>query len=301
MTLDYKILWFEDEETWYEAILPDVSEYLTEKGFTLVPKRKDNGSELDKIFDDDDYDLILMDYNLLGDKGDVIIERIRNLEIYTNIVFYSQDGEKTLRSGIAAKGLDGVYCAHREQGEFLGKVNDVIAITIKKVVDLNNTRGLVMAYTSELDLLIEELINTIIPKINGEESQKQKEIIKSKLVESLEAKLKKINAIDPINNFNELFDIIDSSHKVRGLVRLCKKVDDLKEFVPLLENYQKEILDIRNVLAHVCEEVDDKGRKKLKSNLKGYEEFVFNEAQAIEIRTNIKKYSETLTTIGQRL
>lgn len=301
MTLDYKILWFEDEETWYEAILPDVSEYLSEMGFTLIPKRKDNGSDLNIIFNDDDYDLILMDYNLLGDKGDVIIGKIRNLEIYTNVIFYSQDGESTLRKGIAAKGLDGVYCAHREQGEFLGKIYDVISITIKKVVDLNNTRGLVMAYTSELDLIIEELIKDIISAIEDDESKKQKDILKFKLIESLESKLRKIKGIDPNTNFNELFEILDSSHKVRGLIRLCKKNDDLKEFVTLLEKYQKEILDIRNVLAHVCEKVDGKGGKKLVSNLKGYEEFIFNDAKAIEIRNNINKFSETLTTISQRL
>jgi len=301
VTLDYKILWFEDEETWYEAILPDISEYLSEMGFTLVPKRKDNGSDLEKIFDDDNYDLILMDYNLLGEKGDNVIERIRNFEVYTNIIFYSQAGEKILRDSIASKGLDGVYCAHREQSEFREKVSDVISITIKKVVDLNNTRGLVMAYTSELDLTIEDLVKTIVLKIGEVEAKKQKEIIKSRFTKSLEDKLKKINEIDPQLNLNELLELLDSSHKIRGLIRLCKTVEDLKEFVPLLDNYKVEILDIRNVLAHICEEVGEKGDKKLKSKLKGYEEFLFNDAKAIEIRNNIKKYSETLTTIAQKL
>lgn len=299
MTLDYKILWFEDQEPWYEAILPDISDYLSDQGFTLIPKRLDNGTDIDKIDEIGEYDLILMDYRLLNETGDVVIEKLRNLEIYTNVVFYSQDGEKILRDSIAAKGLDGVYCAHREQDEFMSKVNDIISITIKKVVDLNNVRGLVMAYTSELDLRMEEVIKEMITKVNDEEKANQKEKIKTKFIESLNQKLTGIQKLDSIKDFEKLFEIIDSSHKWRAIKRLSKKFEALNEYGEILEKYKEEVIDVRNILAHVRETIAQDGKKTFKSPLADQNEFEFNDAKAIEIRNNLRKHSETLQTISE--
>ena len=161
MTLEYKILWFEDEEGWYDAIYKDVSDYLSEHGSTPIPNRKDNGSDISKIFDEDDYDLIMIDYNLIGDKGDSVIKKIRDLDVFTDIIFYSQQGEVAVRNSIKDKGVDGVYCADRSQTEFLEKVKKVIYTTIKKVVDVDNMRGIVISKTSELDITLEEVTKKI--------------------------------------------------------------------------------------------------------------------------------------------
>jgi len=262
MTLDYKILWFEDEKSWYEAILPDISEFLTENGFTLVPNRKENGRDFEKTTEEDDYDLILIDYNLLGnEKGDILIQKIRELKIYTDIVFYSQHGETIVRDTAKEKGLDGVFCADRKQDEFLEKVFRVIKTTIKKVEDLNNIRGLVMAYTSELDVRMEEAIMQILQKLPPAEAAKHKQTVQKKFVESLKDKIKSITKIDSKNDFDKLVKKIESYHKWRAVIRLCNDHNDLREYESILASYQDEIIEKRNILAHICEEVDADGNK----------------------------------------
>ena len=297
MTLDYEILWFEDEKGWYEAILPDIGEFLIQSGFTLVPHRQPNGSDLDKVIEDNDYDLILIDYNLLGEYGDVLIEKIREHKIFTDIVFYSQNGEKVVRDVAKSKGLDGVFCADRQQDLFLEKVFKVIKTTIKKVEDLNNIRGLVMASTSELDIQIEDVIKKIIQVLPREVSRKQKETIKKKFIDSLKDRIKKLAKIDTEIDFEILIKRIESSHKWRAVKRICNQQSELKNYDEILSLYKKEIIDKRNILAHICEEVDNKGNKILKSTLPGYEDYEFNEEEAIQIRSDLRKYSKIFNNI----
>lgn len=298
MNLEYKILWFEDSEDWYEAILPDVSEFLTDNGFTLIANRKDDGSDISEIFKNDNYDLILMDYNLVGGEiGDTLIDQIRQLGIYIDVIFYSQKGEKTVRNAMKEKGLDGVFCASRSQDEFLDKVQRVIKTTIKKVVDLNNIRGLVMASTSALDIQMEEAISKMLDNLPTNDSKKHKSIVKEKFMESLNGRLKKVKAIDEINDFENLLVTVESSHKWRATCRLCDTYENLSQYTDILKDYDKEIIARRNLLAHVTEEIDNTGNKTLKSRLPGKEPYVFNEAEAINVRNDLRKYAEVLNKI----
>ena len=292
MRLDYKILWFEDEKEWYEAILTDISEFLTENGFTMVSHRQPNGSDIDKIVEENDYDLILIDYNLLGEYGDALIEKIREHKIFTDIVFYSQSGEMVVRDAAKAKGLDGVFCADRKQDMFLEKVFKVIKSTIKKVVDLNNIRGLIMASTSELDIQMEDVIQNIIQVLPPEVAVKQKATIKKKFIDSLKDRIKILVKLDIETDFENLIKKLESYHKWRAVKRICGQQNELKNYEEILTPYQKEIIDKRNILAHICEEVDENGNKILKSTLSGYEDYEFNEVDAIQIRIDLRKYSE---------
>ena len=81
-----------------------------------------------------------------------LIERIRNLDINTEIVFYSTAAVGTLRDEVRERELDGVYCRGRNQ--ITTEVIPIIDSTIRKVLDLENSRGLVMAELGELDRLI---------------------------------------------------------------------------------------------------------------------------------------------------
>ncbi|MCK6622150.1 MAG: hypothetical protein HUU32_17655 [Calditrichaceae bacterium] len=305
MRLDYKILWFEDEKGWYEAILPDISDFLAEKGFELDPYRQVNDSDLETIIDEDKYDLILIDYNLLGgEKGDVVVEKIRDHKIYTDIVFYSQSGEKVVRDAAKEKGLDGVFCADRKRELFLDKVFKVIETTIKKVEDLNNMRGLVMASTSELDIKMERAIIEILKIFPPVDADNHKETIKSEFLESLNDRIKKITKIDPKSDIETLIKLIKeigSYHKWRAMRRLCNSHKELKEFEPILSLYQKEIIDKRNILAHICEEIDESGKKILRSTLPGHEKYEFNETEAGEIRRQLKTYLENFNKILEKI
>ncbi len=297
MNLDYKILWFEDSEEWYEAILPDITEYLIESGFILIPNRKNGVEKISDIFENDDYDLILMDYNLVGGEiGDKLIDEIRKLGIYIDVIFYSQMGEKTVRDAMTQHGLDGVYCASRDQDDFLDKVQRVIKTTIKKVEDLNNIRGLVMASTSELDLKMNSVINKLLSELDSEQISKQKTKIIERFKNSLNDRIKKISGYNE-THFDEFLLKTESYHKWMAIKSLSKLSDNLKQYEKVLENYKTDIIDKRNLLAHVIEEIDIDGNKKLVSKIPGYDDYIFNEAEAIEIRNNLRKYSELFSNI----
>lgn len=133
MKIDYNILWFEDIPEWYESMIPFVDGYLDSKGFSLIADRKDNSDNLELLLKRNEFDLILLDYNLKdGETGDKIIEKVRSFDLYTNVIFYSQDGERKLREILQQRGLEGVYCANREGEDFREKLFNVIEITIKK-------------------------------------------------------------------------------------------------------------------------------------------------------------------------
>lgn len=302
MKIDYNILWFEDIPEWYESMIPFVDSYLDSKGFSLIADRKDNSDNLELLLKRNEFDLILLDYNLKdGETGDKIIEKVRSFDLYTNVIFYSQDGERKLREILQQRGLVGVYCANREGEDFREKLFSVIEITIKKVQDLNNMRGLVIATTSDLDLIMEDIIAKRASVLTEKELGNFQSGIKDKFIESISARLKKIEQIDTTKEFEVLIVKLDAYHKWRAVLNICKEIDSLKEFIPNLESYEVEILKERNRLAHVREIVGEDGTKILRSSFSGEEDFIFNDAKCIEMRSNLLKHLQTFSKIKEKI
>ncbi|MFW6047529.1 MAG: hypothetical protein ACOCP4_07090, partial [Candidatus Woesearchaeota archaeon] len=118
MRLRYYILWIENDRGWYETTLGSINDEIEELGFVPVSKQISSGRELDDLLRQDNhlkkYDIILVDYKLNhSEDGDVLIDRIRNNEIYTDVIFYSQDPQD-LQDIFTKKGLEGVYISDRE-------------------------------------------------------------------------------------------------------------------------------------------------------------------------------------------
>lgn len=151
MRLNYHILWFEDNLTAYNIKKEFVREIISEFGFNYIePRREVNGRNIDTI-NFDQYDVIIADMNLAnGDTGMSLMTKIRDEKnIFTEVIFYSSDGEEAVRAELAKYRIDGAYCSGRENDDFENKAKEVIRTLIKKVQDLNNMRGLVMAETSD--------------------------------------------------------------------------------------------------------------------------------------------------------
>ena len=158
MRLKYQILWVENDSDWAESIEDDLKE-IVEGEYGLV-LNWDLYSKQDDTIQYNNYDLILMDLNLETEpSGDLLIKNIRDKEIYTDVVFYSADGLQKIKQKAQALDLEGVYFAGRDKDLFINKIKAVIQTTIRKVQDLNNLRGLVMAEVSELDGMMVDLIN----------------------------------------------------------------------------------------------------------------------------------------------
>ena len=63
-----------------------------------------------------------------------------------------------------------------------------------------------------------------------------------------------------------------------------------------VEQYQKEIVTVRNMLAHARETVNARGVKVLKSTRQNKDDFVLDEEKSLQARRDLKKYYELLGT-----
>lgn len=304
MKLKYRILWIENEDDWVESIEDQIQDYLEDLGFTY--EKTLIGKE-EKGIDYNLFDLILMDLNLADQpNGAELISIIRNLGVYTDVVFYSASGVNDLRIKGKEDGLEGVYFSNRTPDSFfIKKVKIVIDSTIKKIQDLNNLRGLVMAEVSELDNRMLFMIDSYFVQKASEEKTKE---FKKHLVDDIEkATKKKLNSGKNCdkqckhkwNDFT-IQDIIkdfdfDSSRKARAI----KLIMDL-EAIPydakngnFFEDYRIDMLKMRNNLAHCASDIRDDKEVLIVKN----EAVLFNEESFKIIRKQIKEYNKLFDSI----
>jgi DNA-binding NarL/FixJ family response regulator len=294
MRLSYKILWFEDNDAWCESAIPPIKNYLEDKGFDLIVERRANSEGLDALLGKPDFDLILVDLILAGEKGDTLITSIREHRIFTEIVFYSQRGPRAVRDVMREKGADGVYCAGREGEEFDDKVIKVIETTIKKVQEVNHLRGLVLAEVSELDQKMESFLVTYFDKLEKNPRDEKKRELKKKMMESLDESMKTLAKLDEIAQIEKLLKKLDAYGKWMAIKRVCKNELRFADFMMTFGLFNDEVIKIRDVLAHVVEEIDGGGNTILKSMIA--EDFVFDDTKCISIRKTLRKHFENLHT-----
>jgi CheY-like chemotaxis protein len=307
MKIRYRILWFDDNQDWVESIVDDVTKIVQEQGFICERSEDDVliiDSDDDFEGDYDNYDLILMDYDLGSKKGNEILKSIRNSEHYTEALFYSatEGGVDKLRSLIANDKIEGIYCSERETDSFLDKFEKIFLNSIKKFQDLNNLRGLVMAESADLDIKQKEIMHFILDQGSVDETFFQDEIL-SKTIDWCWEKFKSVKKYQNkiVNNFEEedkeyseqtpekfIEDFsFDSDKKRIAMAKIVEKLKLKNKFDS--DKYKEEILSKRNNLAHKKEIVTD-GKVM-------YGEFEFNDESSKQLRKDIQKHKLALDKI----
>ncbi len=302
MRLKYNILWIENEVDWVESIEDQIQDHLEGLGFeykrTLIGKEEKNVNY-------DSYDIILMDLNLANQpNGADLISKIRELGAFTDVVFYSADGIEKLRSIGKEKGLEGVFYSDRTPDTvFVKRVTDVINSTIKKVQDLANLRGLVMAEVSELDGKMIELIKKFYVQNETDELKKTfHDHITKKLEERIKSVLdgcgKKEKVCHHIWQNTPIIEIIsqmESAQMAKAINYIVPKELYTPTRANFFEDYRAEIVEIRNQLAHCVSK--EKDGKEILITRKG--DKTFTDEDIKEIRKNILKYSEIFSNLLQ--
>lgn len=256
MRLEYKILWFDDQPDNIRGMVDGIRSRLARDGFKLVVELHARVENPDNFFTDiqsrQDIDLVLMDLQMgVGqDSGAVLAKKIRN-KIYTEIVFYSSEPANKLRKIISDEGVDGVYCVNRDSLVF-GTMN-VIKTTIKKILDINNIRGLVMGVVSEFDVQMEHIILLLAEKTNTHQDILTS--IQEKISTTNKSNEKKVSNIVENGDLQQLitYRACTAHHKYTTLCNLLKKGTENNQITSLLETllgYSDEILKKRNILAH---------------------------------------------------
>ncbi|MFN5984034.1 MAG: response regulator [Fluviicola sp.] len=330
MNLEYKILWFEDEPASFNAKKRLVKRIVENFGFNFPdPKNEIDGSNIDNL-NFAKYDLIISDLKLSDVEGTTVLDIIREKGIYTEVVFYSSIGESALREELKRFEIDGVYCADRTNENFKEKVEKVIETTIKKVQDVNNTRGLVIAETILLEKKIENILLEYFNETENILEEQKGELLRnihSKKVTRHKSEIEELEKVDfkdikiliekdvltASNSFDAVQSILKSKIKDLGIqmsqkgilteerIILEEKRSRLTVIKAELNNFRDEILKIRNTLAHVEEEFGDDGVPFLNSLNSDGSIIRFDNTEYIKIRRDFIKHNNNLDTIIEQL
>lgn len=262
MNTFFKILWFEDEVTWFNMERLRINSILQEH--YLIPEivRKD-GDDFDiSELTGNDYDLIIMDYKLAeGTTGDTVVTAIRENNILTDILFYSSEEHNMLTA--ISKGMpsiDGVYLTKRDYNLFTQKAENLINKIVKRSEDLVNLRGFVMDGSSDFEVRIQEILNIVWNKFTEEEKGILEEAVQRtiKRNEDRDQKTKKkvleVNPTFPaaVNNIH-FFSHSDRLYLLEKVIKILLdnySLSEEEEFSSFKAYYEKEISNYRNALGH---------------------------------------------------
>lgn len=289
MRLGYKILWFEDDDATYDVLnFDEIRRHLGSKGFETELIRMKGEEPLEEIIEKaQKSDLIVMDFALEGpQQGDDLIKQIRDGNINTEVIFYSAAQVGSLREHVLKKELDGVHCRGRD--EIISDVIPIIDSTIRKVLDLENSRGLVMAELGDLDLLMNEIIITVH---NSSEDKKAflRKKIRDRLDSQINASTKNLEKFDTLTIEKIVEESLDSSKKLGTVISICKNLK-LESYRVRLASFDTTILPPRNCLAHgIPEEVE--GGYIFRH---GKNEFQFNDQSSAELRNEFRSFKSCL-------
>ena len=292
MKLEYKILMFENDQEYADSLKPLLKDYLEDLGFEFVIQVEQDGSKLGEVIKPD-WNVILMDYNLdSGSYGDELIGRIRDIELYTEIIFYSDD--QNFMKKIALKIPEGVYFA-RGRRELLGKIKKIVNLTLKKSQDVNNMRGLVVAETIDIETKMDDFLLNYFG-VNGEKKKVFEKILDPAFQAlSVKKKLELINKIckERISFLNNEHNGVPKDQKeVKEELRI--KREGLEKLYDEFKKIEDEIIEVRNILSHTKEGEGNTLKSLINKNMT---EIVVDDRWCINTRKNILKHSENLDGI----
>ena len=302
MRLNFCVLWIENDEEWAESIREEIEEAIL--GFGLLPELKIEPKGDDSL-NYKGYDLILMDLALAdGKSGDEVISRIRSLEIFTDVIFYTASGIAAVKDKARSMDLEGVYFADRSQALFISKTREIINASVRRLQDLVNLRGVVMAEVSELDSLMELIVaNYFQNKGTLEEFHKHVSSDREKSIKKLLVEVdceKKCYISWKDRTIDDILMQLDSSQKARAVKivveSIAKATGRFSQYLKtnFYEEYNKAIISVRNNLAHCVEAKNDDGSIVLKTSKA---DVIYGDAEIVEVRKHIQFYHNLFDSI----
>lgn len=260
MRLDFNVLWVDDQPDHVVSQITSIALRMAAEGFEFKPRQCTTIAEMESAIADDvftdEIDLILVDWDLGNDThGEDAIERIRQIVHYKDVVFYSgQASVVELRKKAYDKQLEGVYCASRP--ELVDEVVGVFESLIKKVLDLDHTRGIVMGATSDID----HMVNTCLTLAHGKLDDAGKAIFIEEALSRVASKVKSITKLGEKLRANPSVEALFKAHMLftsDDRLRMLASILGMEEFavystsVTTVQSYRDGVVGERNILGHV--------------------------------------------------
>lgn len=308
MNLKYKILWLDDDESFFDSQSPTIDqleEHIQAEGFDFELKYVKGPEEINIDTVGDEFDLIVVDYHLAEGNGGDVIRKIRDHNFFTEIIFYSSAGATKLRTVVASEELDGVFVSTKDRDSLYRKIVSIFELTIRKIVDIDNMRGLIMAGVAEIDHELIDILKLHHEAISDEQRDAHRKKIFGKLLPSPKA-IKRVLS-DPkhaaIVSFEKaLSEVIeaepatidvllsqlsfDSTKRVESVESILKEkgFEDLKGKISNI----KKSLKWRNALAHQRPAIVD-GKQYFDIEKDG-KLTAFDSQQGKELRVEIREH-----------
>lgn len=230
MNTTFKILWFEDELTWFNMEKLRIQGILKTHYLTPDITRRDGDDFNLNDVTSNDYDLIFMDYKLAeGTTGDTLVAAIRNSDILTDILFYSSE-EHNMLSAITRQmpPIDGVYLTKRDYTIFTEKAEKIIQKIVRRSEDVVNLRGFVLDNTSGFEIRIKEILNICWQKFDDTQKIHLSECL-TKLLDSKKSRVTKQVEIAKADDCT--FTYANNDNYMLGI---ADKLDILEVILPIL-------------------------------------------------------------------
>ncbi len=281
MSLDYKILWIDDNPTTIKSKVGQIKTFLEEQGFRSGISVIESGDNIEKYLSDPLLDLIVTDYRIQDDlNGKQLAEKIRSSDAMVDIILYSQVAGTDLYKEVGA--LDGVYISNRPELE--NKIKEVIEITIRRTQRVSNMRGIVISEAIDIENQIE---NIILAYYDTREKELAEELLSGDACNELGPKIRFLNSALK-NIIASIKDSTDTAEK--------KLLPDIEGLLSKAKKLENEVLKPRNMLAHV-EHTIDNNKIFLKSLKSGYEDIKIDSDCCKKMRQLFTKHASNLIQI----
>jgi hypothetical protein len=293
--LSFSVLWFDDSEDYFDSLdLEPLQQEVFSWGFSPDIKMVTTPTEFHGYTPFKAFDLIVVDRNLEEyEDGQEFIAELRDSAIYTEVIFYTAGNVSDLWAAVLEKQLEGVFVSHRN--DILSKISKVGYQTIRKVLDLENMRGIVMAEVGELDHSLDEIIKLGMVGLSEEQ---QKSIFKRFHAGATKQNQdfgKCLVAFSENPDINAMIDMCDSNKRWQNFIRLRRYLEVMRK--DEVGDYEAEVLIPRNALAHGKPEIFEEG---FRFHYRG-REFLFNDEVSYELRKTILTYKNAFTGILEAL
>ncbi|AWH16217.1 hypothetical protein C1922_02185 [Stenotrophomonas sp. ZAC14D2_NAIMI4_7] len=285
MKLTYRVLWFDDNADFFNSLdLDYLKGTISSWGFVPDVKFVTTGQEFHAEAPYSDYDLLVVDYHLDGiGEGQDFIANVRDQQVFTEIIFYSSNSTEELWDEVRSNKLEGIFVANR--GSIIARVISVGKQSLRKVLDLENMRGIVMAEVGDLDLSIARVVVSSMELLAPE--------AQSIIFEGFYNAGKEFHGgqLAALENFRAaptarcMLELCDSNKLWQNFNRVKRHVGALQTIT--LGDFPTDILRPRNFLAHGLPTILERGVIKFTHRER---EYIFDEDIGTALRLKIIEY-----------
>lgn len=295
MNLSYSILWFDDDKDFFESLDKEpIETEIASWGFLPKIEPVHNAAEFNKHAPFDKFDMIVVDFKLGDEHGDKFIKNVRDQEVFTEVIFYSFSESSDLWKAVHDQKLEGVFVTHKSGIE--QKLLRVARQSVRKVLDLENMRGIVMSEVGDLDALLEEIF---VRAMNGITQDQQKNVFErfhKDTNEQAEQRQLALSAFKNSPSIEKLLELCDSNKRWKNFNRV-KGQHALLKNRNFAGDYVQEILWPRNCLAHG---IPERKEGSLVFRFSG-KDYPFDDNTSQTLRKKILEYKSAFTEITEVL